>query len=131
MYSEICKIVSGFGIEVAYVFGSCARKQLKENSDIDIAILGNIDFNTRMDISGKLEDKFNREIDLILLENVDITFQAEIIYNGKNILNSNDVLKSSTEMQIYSKYLTLQEDRQPVIDAIYNRGSIYGNSSSK
>ncbi len=125
MYSEICHVVKEFGIEVAYVFGSCSRGLLKENSDIDLAILGDIDFDIKMNISCKLEEKFGREIDLIVLSNVDVTFQAEIIYNGKIILNNNDELKSSTEMKIYSKYLTLQEDREPVIEAIYNRGSIY------
>jgi len=55
-----------FGIEEFAVFGSVARGDDNENSDIDIAIIKTKekDYFKRMDAKYYLEDLFHKEVDL-------------------------------------------------------------------
>ena len=55
-----------FGIEEFAVFGSVARGDDNENSDIDIAIIKakEKDYFKRMDAKYYLEDLFHKEVDL-------------------------------------------------------------------
>lgn len=123
--SDIITTLSKFNIRVVYLFGSCYRRKLKENSDIDIAILGELSIDERLAIIAELIEKLQRDIDLVLFDKVDTSFQAEILYNSDIIYNIDNELKTKTEFKVYSKYLTLQEDRANVIDSIYERGAIY------
>lgn len=122
---EIIKTLSKYNIFAIYLFGSCYRKELKESSDIDIAILGELNIDDRLTIISELTDKLHRNIDLVLFDRVDTSFQAEILYNSEAIYNADNDLKAKTEFKVYSKYLTLQEDRAIVINSIYDRGTIY------
>jgi len=55
-----------YGIEEFAVFGSMARGDYKENSDVDIAIIKarKKDFFNRVDAIYFLEDKLNRKVDM-------------------------------------------------------------------
>ena len=131
--SKILKYFKEKPIDGIYIFGSASRDELKEESDIDIAILGKIDLNDRINYSADLEEILKRRVDLIDFHRADLNFQAEIIIGGRCIYfrdkNENDFL----EMKILSKYLIFEEDRKVVIDAIYERGSVFksGESSIK
>ena len=56
-------------IVFAYIFGSYVRKQLRSDSDIDIAIYldKKMDLDTYLDLKMKLTDACKREVDLIIL----------------------------------------------------------------
>ncbi len=55
-----------YGIEEFAVFGSMARGDYRENSDVDIAIIKarKKDFFNRVDAIYFLEDKLNRKVDM-------------------------------------------------------------------
>ncbi len=72
-----------------------------------------------------------RDIDLINFKEIDTNFAAEIIAEGSNIYAINQDFQAEYEMRILSKYLTLEEDRRIVIEEIYKRGSVYGQSNLK
>ena len=50
------------GIIYAFIFGSYAKKELRSDSDIDIAVIGNIDDNHLIKTIGKIEKDIGREI---------------------------------------------------------------------
>lgn len=57
-----------YGILSLGLFGSSARGEQKEDSDIDICIeLEQPSFLTRMDIRNELEDLFHKKVDVISL----------------------------------------------------------------
>ena len=92
---------------------------------IDIAIVGDFNFDDKLTFICDLEKKIGRKIDLVDFNGSNLNFQAEIIINGKLIYcldrKKNDLL----EYKILSKYLVFEEDRKIVIDEIYKRGSVF------
>ena len=57
-----------YGIEKLGIFGSVARGEQKEDSDIDICVqLQNPDYFTRMDIKESLEQRFEVKVDVVSL----------------------------------------------------------------
>lgn len=57
-----------YGIEKLGLFGSVARGEQKEDSDIDICIkLQEPDYFTRMEIKDFLEKRFNTKVDVVSL----------------------------------------------------------------
>jgi predicted nucleotidyltransferase len=68
--NEIQSACKEFSVDKLYLFGSAARNELKENSDIDflVSFKDKIDsnyFDNYFDFQFKLEEILNRNIDLI------------------------------------------------------------------
>ncbi|WP_028855478.1 type VII toxin-antitoxin system MntA family adenylyltransferase antitoxin [Psychrilyobacter atlanticus] len=116
-------------IDGVYIFGSISRGEMREESDIDIAVIGNFNFYDRLDFICDLEKKLGKKIDLIDFNGSNLNFQAEIITNGELIYcldrEKNDLL----EYKILAKYLVFEEDRKIVLDEIYKRGSVFNEKS--
>ncbi len=123
---ELEKICKKNSISEMYIYGSYIRGELKEDSDIDIAISGSYTIDQRVLLSSTLSTVFHRNIDLILFDNIDTVFKTEIINTGKLVYTEDSNKSDSMEFKILANYLTLEEDRKVVIDAIFERGSVYG-----
>jgi len=126
---DIIEKIKGYfsnkNIEMIYIFGSFSRDELREGSDIDIAIITDYDLEKHNNYINDLENILNCDIDLINFNKIDINFQSEIIIEGKCIFFKDEYEKQKLEMRILSNYLTFEEDRKIVIDAIYERGSVF------
>lgn len=55
------------GIKKAFIYGSFAYNKEQANSDIDLMIIGSAKEDNILDMINKLEDKFEREINYILI----------------------------------------------------------------
>ena len=106
--------------EAIYLFGSFANETFNEKSDIDIAILYKKKLN-KIELFKKQEElflKFNRDIDLIDLQNINDVFAYEIINTSKKLKNSK--FAEDYEYRIWLRYLDLQEDRKEIIKEFLN-----------
>ena len=64
-----------YGVRKIGLFGSYAKSQENENSDIDVLIEfeeGNKTFDNYMDFKFYLEDRFNKEVDLVIENNINL-----------------------------------------------------------
>lgn len=126
---DIIEKIKGYfsdkNIEIIYIFGSFARNELREDSDIDIAIITDYNFEEHIKYINDLENILNYDIDLINFNKIDINFQSEIIIEGRCIFFKDEYEKQKFEMKILSNYLTFEEDRKVVIDEVYKRGSVF------
>jgi len=84
----IYKINDKYSIDLAYLFGSVARNQYNKESDIDIAIKFKNKYS-KMDeifIRGEIIDigkaYFERNVDIVSLDNAPISLKYEIIKDG-------------------------------------------------
>ncbi len=111
-----------------YLFGSQATGRAKADSDIDIAVLATTDISDlqRWELAAACGVLAQQDVDLIDLRTVNTIFQYHIITEGKRIYTNNADFCDMFENRIMSDYLDLQQFRQPLIDAIRKRGSIYG-----
>ena len=129
---EIIKYFTGKGenIDGVYIFGSISRDEMRTDSDIDIAVIGDFNFNDRLDFICDLEKKLERKVDLIDFNRSNLNFQAEIITNGKMIYCIDKEKNDLLEYKILAEYLVFEEDRKIVLDEIYKRGSVFNEKSS-
>ncbi|MFA5779276.1 MAG: nucleotidyltransferase domain-containing protein [Elusimicrobiota bacterium] len=56
------------GIKISFVYGSFARNEQNQASDIDVFIIGKVDENKLVEMFGKLERKLQREINYSLYD---------------------------------------------------------------
>lgn len=117
-------------IDGIYIFGSISRGEMRIDSDIDIAVIGDFDFNDRLDFICDLEKELERKIDLIDFNKSNLNFQAEIITNGQMIYCIDKEKNDLLEYKILAEYLVFEEDRKIVLDEIYKRGSVFDEKSS-
>lgn len=110
------------------LFGSFARGELRNDSDIDIAFLSEKQFNDYQLflLSQKLADKLGREVDLVQLDKASTVFQAQIVGTGETIYCTDETKKMYFEMRALKQYAKLNEERKPVLDAIKESGAVYG-----
>lgn len=103
MLKESLKKVKG--IECAFIYGSFAKGEEKEASDIDLFIIGKVDEGKLIDEANKLEKKLQREVNFTLYEKGDFEqkkkeanpFILEVIKERKIFL-----IRGKIELQRYS-----------------------------
>lgn len=64
----ILKVLRKYGIKKAYIFGSYARNEADQNSDVDIMIVGGSKINTLLDLAGfesELKNALKKDVDVI------------------------------------------------------------------
>lgn len=78
--------IKQFGVKTIGLFGSAAREELKEDSDIDILvefIPGKKNFDNYMDLKLFLEDILNRKVDLVINETIKPSLRPFIVSGVK------------------------------------------------
>ena len=103
-----------------YIFGSFADNSFNENSDIDIAVLykNRFDRVKLFNMQNELSLKFNRDVDLVDLQDVNDVFAYEIINKAKKLKSSK--FAEEYEYRIWLRYLDLQEDRKIIVEDFIN-----------
>lgn len=111
-----------------YIFGSAARNELREDSDIDIAYLSDTSLSNYeiFMLANDIADIIKRDVDLIDLNKSSTVFKAQIVGNGKIIYCSDDTKRMYFEMYAFKDYALLNEERKEILDGIRKRGNIYG-----
>jgi len=107
-------------LKALYLFGSYAEGVASGSSDIDIAYLSSesIPQTARWEISQALASQLSIDVDLIDLANTNTIFRYQIISKGERLYGDGYEVESF-ETLAYSFYLRFQEERQPIVDAIY------------
>ena len=110
-----------------YLFGSGVNGIFREDSDIDIAFISNVN-NTDYEIfmlAQKLADILKRDVDLIDLKKASTVFKIQIIAKGECIYCDDDKKKAYFEMYSFMDYAVLNEEREVILKSIKKRGHIY------
>lgn len=121
-------ITKKFSPLVIYLFGSFSKGITHSDSDVDLAFLSDReydDYEVFMQAQ-KLANEIGRDVDLIQLRNVSTVFQAQIVSTGKVIYCKDKTKRDWFEMIVFKKYIKLNEERQPILDHIRKRGTVYG-----
>ena len=129
MEEKIVKILLyNLECEAIVLFGSYSRGTQNAESDIDIAIKvkEKLDKKELYRLSNLLADEFNKEVDLINLDEIGDTFRYEILINGKTLYCKDELQFELYKLDMYREFLELNESRQDIINNIKKGGNIYG-----
>ncbi|MHB1688918.1 MAG: type VII toxin-antitoxin system MntA family adenylyltransferase antitoxin [Ignavibacteriaceae bacterium] len=113
--------------DFALIFGSITNNNFNLNSDIDIAIYLNSEFNNRENKSvlrKEMIQLFDRDIDLIILNDADIIITMQALSNGSLIINKKNSDFILYKAQKISEYLDFKMSRKIIEDNMLN-GRIY------
>ena len=111
------------------LFGSFAKGTTHDESDIDLAYFSTQQLSSyeRFMLAGNLASIANREVDLVDLKQIDTVFTMQIFEQGIPIYIRDESTFTRQKMRAYSMYATLSEQRAPIIEAIKERGSVFGD----
>lgn len=111
------------------LFGSFAKGTARADSDIDLAYFSNQKLSSyeRFTLAGDLATIAGREVDVVDLKQIDTVFTMQIFSEGVPIYIKNNSEFTRQKMHAYSMYVTLNEQRAPILRAIKERGSVFGD----
>ena len=111
------------------LFGSFAKGTTHDKSDIDLAYFSEQQLSSyeRFILAGELAEIAKCEVDIIDIKKIDTVFTMQIFEQGIPIYIKNENEFTRQRMRAYSMYATLCEQRAPIIEAIKERGSVFGN----
>ncbi len=111
------------------LFGSFAKGTARQDSDIDLAYFSEQQLSSyeRFTLAGDLAILSGREVDLVDIKQIDTVFTVQIFSEGVPFYIKNENEFTRQKMRAYSMYATLNEQRAPIINAIKERGSVFGD----
>ena len=112
-----------------YVYGSYAIGRTHSESDLDLALIADkpIDLKKLYQLSLGLANFLNLpKVDIIDMRSAPLTLAAEVLRDGKLILDNNSYEIASWEVTLMSMYANFNEERKEIIEDIVKRGSVYG-----
>lgn len=83
---NIHNILNREDIDACYIFGSFLTERFTDESDIDIAIIGDIKLENILYLESILEETLNRKIDLVNIEELQKFIQLQVISRNKKII---------------------------------------------
>lgn len=105
----------------AWVLGSAVTNRLREDSDVDFAILYaeevGSDYKQLGGLSSDLESILGRRVDVGRLNTRNLIFAHEAISHGVRIYCKNQSVADSFMERVYALYFDLKRDRKVVEDA--------------
>lgn len=111
------------------LFGSFAKGTNHAESDIDLAFFSAKQLSSydRFSLASELAMISGYEVDLVDINQIDTVFNMQIFEQGMPIYIQDSNEFTRQRMRAYSMYATFSEQRAPIIDAIKNRGSVFGD----
>lgn len=115
------------GLQAIYLFGSIATGTSHADSDVDLAVLGSVTYDsTRLfELAAELAEMLHRDVDLLDLSEASTVMRAQIISSGQRIEGEGTAL-DDFESRTLSQYARLNEERAGILEDIARRGSIHG-----
>ena len=106
-------------IVFAYIFGSYAKGNVRENSDIDIAIYlkDNIDTHEYLDMKMEISEALKREVDLVILNDTTPLLKYEIYKNNILLFTNDKVMESKYKVKTLFEY----NDMKRYLDLSYDK----------
>lgn len=111
------------GAEFAYLMGSAETERFHAESDIDVAVFwkSTCSEDQKKNHLRMLEEKINRDIDLISLNKIDIIFARQVLETGRLLFCSSDGVLLNWKMEKLSDYPDFKASRKIIEDNILNR----------
>lgn len=110
-----------------YLFGSAATRQLRADSDLDLAVLcpQRQDPVALWDLAQRLASLAGRDVDLIDLRSVSTVMAARIVTEGQRLLTVDKTACDAFEAHALSDYARLNEERRGILEDIQRRGRVH------
>ncbi|MFB3133554.1 MAG: nucleotidyltransferase domain-containing protein [Rhodothermales bacterium] len=116
------------GLIAIYLFGSAARGQRRQESDVDVAVLATHPLapETRWTLQERLADQLHSDVDLVDLRAASTVMRAQVLASDRVLYEADTNVRQRFEMHALSMYADLNETRAAILEDIHQRGQVYG-----
>lgn len=113
------KLTAALSPAAIYLFGSAAKGTLRDDSDIDVAVVlaERVPPVALYDLATSLGALLGRPVDLVDFTSAPETLQAEILRHGRLLARADRDVHATAVMRALSRYQRLNEERRPILDA--------------
>jgi predicted nucleotidyltransferase len=94
------------GIDYAYLFGSALRRLLPD-SDVDILVGGELDFDRKHNLSMRVSLRLKRDVDIVLAKEAPHELVLQVLSRGKPIVVHD---REALEQDYYRNYLLFDQN---------------------
>ena len=112
-------------VAAAYVLGSSVEGRVREDSDVDIAVLPvrghTLTPKQRLGLAADLGELAGREADVGLLSTANLVYAKEAVSRGLLFFERDPSARARFAMLVLSMYASLQETRREVLHAYARR----------
>jgi predicted nucleotidyltransferase len=100
------------GCKFAYLFGSRARDDFRDHSDVDVAVMWETEPENAVEamglgISAELTRLLGREVDVVVLDNAPVDVSQRVIRDGQIVLDRDPVARIRWEVKTRTLFLEL------------------------
>jgi|YNPNPStandDraft_1061719.scaffolds.fasta_scaffold96600_1 predicted nucleotidyltransferase len=132
-------ILDGYPINLAYLYGSAARSRATPLSDIDIALLANVELapeqrlRLMLDVALAIEERCNlQEVDVRVINDAPLLLQGQVVTEGILLYARDEATRICFEVDTrmrYFDYLPVYERYMAeFLDNVRQKGLFYGQS---
>ncbi len=116
------------GLIAVYLFGSAARGQRHQESDVDVAVLVTqpLSPQRRWTLQERLADQLHSDVDLVDLRAASTVMRAQVFASDVVLYEADTTARQRFEMHALSMYADLNETRAAILEDIHQRGKVYG-----
>ncbi len=121
-------LLKEFNLKFIYLFGSFAKGEGREDSDIDIALYTDqiIPAYTLFIAANELSFIVKRDVQLVHLKDISTVFAAQIVGAREVLYCEDEDLMVHYNIRTLKEYAKLNEERKIILDAIERDGKVYG-----
>jgi predicted nucleotidyltransferase len=105
-------------VAAVYLLGSVVTGTLRDDSDIDVALLPlneqTISMQSRLEMAALLESQLNRTVDVGVITTKNLVYASEAILGGQRILTIDKGYTEVMETRLLGCYFTFRQDRKVV-----------------
>lgn len=96
-------------VQVAYLFGSRARGETRDGSDVDVAVLGEVD---PLSLASDLESAAGARVDLVQLRSAPVELAARVVQEGVRLLVRDETARVSHHAEVLDRYFDTEPMRE-------------------
>lgn len=114
---------SGLNIVFAYLFGSRAKGEARQESDYDIAVFPreSLSARDRFELQQQLALALQNDVDLVDLTTANDVLRVQVIGDGKLIFSIDEPQREYFDMYALSDFARLNEERSAILDDFYQK----------
>lgn len=111
-----------------YLFGSFARGEGRQDSDIDLAIYTDeiVKPYPLFIIANELAFELKRDVQIVHLKAISTVFAAQIVGTKEVLYCEDEIIRVNYDVRALKEYVKLNEERKVIFDAIERTGKVYG-----
>lgn len=118
------------GLRALYLFGSAAAGELRDDSDVDVAVLADPPLEARrcLELAADLGVALQRDVDLVDLRTASTVLRAQVMETGRRLFyaEGHEEHVEAFETFVYSDYARLNEERAGILQDVLARGRVHG-----